>query len=100
MRVQLQAGELPGTTDYILNIYEPKKHQFSIFTDNSGSETSGEYRGGISYINNSLFGYRDQLSITGMGSDGTQSGAIAYSIPITKRELVLEYTTQQVQLKL
>lgn len=100
MRVEMEAGDLPGTTDYNLNVYEPEKHQYSVFVDNAGSETSGEYRGGANYVNNSLFGYRDQLSVTGMGSDGTVSGAVSYSIPITKKgtRLGLNYSASTVEI--
>lgn len=100
MRIELAAGELPGTTDYTLNVYEPEKHQFSVFVDNAGSENSGEYRGGMSYVNKSLFGYRDQLSVTGMGSDGTVSGAFSYSVPINKKgtNLGLHYSLSTVEI--
>uniref|UniRef100_UPI0025E98456 POTRA domain-containing protein n=1 Tax=uncultured Fusobacterium sp. TaxID=159267 RepID=UPI0025E98456 len=50
MRIELRAGELSGTTDYVLTAYEPKRQVGVIFADNSGSETSGEYRLGGSYI--------------------------------------------------
>lgn len=100
MRIEMEAGELPGTTDYILNVYEPEKHQGSVFIDNSGSETSGEFRGGLSYINSSLFGYRDQLSLTAMGSDGTVSGSFGYSVPINKKgtRMQLQYSASTVEI--
>jgi hemolysin activation/secretion protein len=84
MRIEMQAGKTFGTTDYILNIYEPQKHQFMVFADNAGSETTGEYRGGISYGNASVFGVRDALQITGTGTRGTRAGAFGYSFPINK----------------
>lgn len=100
MRIELAAGELPGTTDYILSAYEPKKHSGSIFADNAGSETSGEYRGGVSYINNSLTGHRDQLSLSGVGSDGTTSGAFMYIFPINRRgtKIALQYSIGKVEI--
>lgn len=100
MRIELAAGALPGTTDYILTAYEPKKHTGSIFGDNSGSETSGEYRLGVSYVNSSLFGYRDQLAISAVGSDGTTAGSFMYSFPITKKgtRIGLNYSMSTVEI--
>lgn len=100
MRIELAAGVLPGTTDYILTAYEPKKHSGAIFADNSGSETSGEYRLGANYTNSSLFGYRDQLSISAVGSDGTTAGSFMYSFPITKKgtRIGLNYSMSEVEI--
>ena len=80
MRIELAAGEIPGTTDYVLTAYEPKRYIGTIFADNSGSETSGEYRLGANYVNSSLFGYRDQLVISAVGSEGTAQVRILYRI--------------------
>lgn len=100
LRIELTAGALPGTTDYILTVYEPKKHTGVIFADNSGAETSGEYRLGASYVNSSLFGYRDQFSISAVGSDGTTAGSFAYSFPISKKgtRLGLNYSLSNVEI--
>lgn len=100
VKIQLKAGEKVGTTDYILNVYEPIRHQLSFFSDNSGSKSSGEYRGGISYINNSLFGFRDQLSITGMKSEGSNSAFIMYGFPINKygTKLQLTYSSNSMEI--
>lgn len=100
MRIELTAGVLPGTTDYVLTAYEPKKHVGMVFADNSGSETSGEYRLGANYINSSLFGYRDQLAISAVGSDGTTASSVMYSFPITKKgtRLGLNYSMSTVEI--
>ena len=100
IRIQLKAGEEVGTTDYILTVYEPKRHQYSLFSDNSGSESSGKYRGGISYTNNSLFGFRDQLSITGLKSEGSDSGSIMYTVPVNKfgTKLQLSYSKNTMEI--
>ena len=100
LRIELAAGALPGTTDYVLTAYEPKKHSGGLFADNSGSETSGEYRLGASYINSSLFGYRDQLSISAVGSDGTTAGSFMYSFPINKKgtKIGLSYSMSTVEI--
>ncbi|WP_278537989.1 ShlB/FhaC/HecB family hemolysin secretion/activation protein [Fusobacterium varium] len=100
MRIELAAGEIPGTTDYVLTAYEPKRYIGTIFADNSGSETSGEYRLGANYVNSSLFGYRDQLVISAVGSEGTAAGSFMYSFPITKKgtRFGLNYSKSKVKI--
>ncbi len=84
LKVELKAGEKSGTTDYYITAYEPLAVQTSIFTDNAGSESTGEWRQGLVYSNASLTGNRDYFSITTMRSKGSQSGALSYSTPINK----------------
>lgn len=100
IKVEMQAGKKIKTTDYVLNIYEPKKNQFIIFGDNFGSKSTGEYRIGASYINNSLTNYRDQFSISGIKTKGTESIGIYYSLPVTKRggRLNFQYSTGKIEI--
>lgn len=100
LRIRLQAGDVPGTTDYIITAYEPPREQFSLFADNSGSETSGEWREGLSYSNRSLSGRRDQLTIGSMFSKGTTSGSFSYSVPFTTSgsRLGLSYSANSVKI--
>lgn len=79
LRVVMKAGETYGTTDYVLQVYEPKQHNFNLFSDNAGSYSSGAYRGGIFYNNKSLTGNRDNLNIGTLRSKGTKAGILSYS---------------------
>jgi Hemolysin activation/secretion protein len=85
LQVEIRAGKAPGTSDYIIRAYEPKRHVFSLYTDNAGSDTSGEWRGGFGYTHRSVTGNRDDLFISGLFSEGVISGGINYSMPITKK---------------
>lgn len=100
LRIQLKAGSASGTTDYVITAYEPEREQISLFADNSGSETSGLWRGGISYSNRSLNGKRDQLTVGSMISKGTQSGSISYSTPVTDKgtRLGVHYSANSVKI--
>lgn len=89
LKVELKAGSEKGTTDYYITAYEPIRQQTTFFVDNAGSESTGEWREGIVYNNASLTGNRDALSITTMRSKGSKSGAINYSVPISKHGLKL-----------
>jgi len=84
LRLRLQAGETPGTTDYVLTLEEPKQITLGIFGDNAGSKNSGQYRGGFYVQNRSLFGSRDALYVQGVFSEGTTSGALNYTFPFNR----------------
>lgn len=100
LRIQLKAGAAPGTTDYVITAYEPQREQFSLFTDNAGSETSGLWRHGFSYSNRSVSGKRDQLVLGNMYSEGTDSGCFSYSLPVSTRgtRLGVSYSANSVKM--
>lgn len=101
LQTEIQAGTEPGTTDYYITAYEPKRDVFTVFADNAGSKSSGEWRGGFGYSNRSLTGNRDELSITGMFSEGSTSGAISYYTPISKKgtKFGFSYSANDVKIK-
>lgn len=79
LRIAMQAGEVAGTTDYIIQAYEPKNQSWTIYSDNQGSETSGAWRQGVFYNIRSLSGERDSLNLSYVHSQGTNSLATGYS---------------------
>ena len=81
LRISLQAGSEPGTTDYVISAYEPQNITWTVYSDNAGSDTSGEYRGGLFFTDRSLTGVRDALTLNTMLSDGTKSFGLGYSRP-------------------
>ena len=100
LRISMQAGSEPGTTDYIISAYEPQNITWSIYSDNAGSDTSGEYRGGLFFNDRSLTGVRDALSMNTMLSDGTKSFGLAYSRPMghSGTKLNMQYSTNSVHI--
>ncbi|NLT67751.1 MAG: ShlB/FhaC/HecB family hemolysin secretion/activation protein [Acidobacteria bacterium] len=86
--VQLQAQLAPGTafstTDLRLFMREPSRHSLRTFVDDGGGFSTGEYRGGVTYSNRSLFGYRDDLSLSTVQSDGQHSYSIRYGLPFNR----------------
>lgn len=99
LQLEIKAGKTPGTTDYFITAYEPPQQVFNLFADNSGIENNGKYRGGLGYTNRSLFGLRDELNLFGMGSEGSLSGAVSYTIPVTKKgtRIGLSYSQNRVE---
>lgn len=100
LRVEMEAGKKIKTTDFTLNVYEPKRNQFTIFGDNSGSKSTGELRTGLSYINNSLTKHRDQFLISGIKTKGTESLGLYYSLPVTDKggRVNLQYSTGKIKI--
>jgi hemolysin activation/secretion protein len=83
LKAEIKPGDKFGTTDYILKAEEPRNYQVSLFTDNAGRETVGSNRAGMTLTDASLLGIRDQLSATGVWSEGTRALSASYSIPVT-----------------
>ena len=79
LRIVLKAGTEPGTTDYEITVYEPKRDNWTIFEDNAGSESSGEYRTGLFFNTKSLSGNCDALSLGTVLSEGTKAANVMYS---------------------
>lgn len=79
LRIMMKAGEKPGTTDYEITAYEPKRDTWTIFEDNAGSDSSGQYRTGLFYNTKSLSGSCDALSVGTVISEGTKAANAVYS---------------------
>ncbi len=79
---ELLPGDQLGLTDLSLLLSEPPRQQFQVFTDNLGVPATGTYRIGASYLNRSLLGYRDDLSLLITGADGLLNWSVAYGFPI------------------
>lgn len=99
LRLVLQAGKEPGTTDYVLQAYEPQQFTATVFADNAGNYTSGTYREGVFFNVRSVTGIRDSLSVGGTYSEGTKALSASYSLPIGSRDtrLIFGYSTNRVE---
>ena len=99
LRIMMKAGAEPGTTDYEITAYEPMRDTWTIFEDNAGSDTSGEYRTGLFFNTKSLSGHCDALSLGTVISEGTKAANVMYSRSLgrsgTKMNLV--YSTNAVE---
>lgn len=100
LRISMQAGEAPGTTDYVITSYEPQQHVVTVFADNAGSESTGEYRTGMMYTDRSLTGHRDNLTMSGMMAEGSKSFSASYNRQIhnSGTELNVMYSTNSVEI--
>ncbi|MEW5822028.1 MAG: ShlB/FhaC/HecB family hemolysin secretion/activation protein [Cyanobacteriota bacterium] len=84
LRANIKPGKDFGTSDIYLIANDPQPFHFVPSFDNTGRETIGVLRGGVSFQSDSLLGYRDQFS---MGYSRARSTDIAYSsytLPVGK----------------
>ena len=94
LRIKMQAGTEPDTTDYILYVFEPKVHNVTLYTDNNGYESSGRYRYGLFYNWRSVSGIRDNLRLSYIRTKGSGAYSLGYSLPLGRQglKLDLDYT--------
>lgn len=99
LRLVMQQGEKPGTTDYVIEAYEPKKQNWTVFTDNAGSYSTGAWRGGLFYTDRSLTKVRDGLTVGFIGSEGTKAASLQYSRSVGRSgaKLNFSYSTNGVR---
>lgn len=99
LRIVMKAGAEPGTTDYEITAYEPKRDTWTIFEDNAGSDTSGEYRTGLFFNTKSLSGNCDALSLGTVISEGTKAANVMYSRSLGRSgtKMNLLYSTNAVE---
>ena len=99
LRIMMKAGEKPGTTDYEITAYEPKRDTWTIFEDNAGSDTSGQYRTGLFFNTKSLSGHCDAMSLGTVISEGTKAANAMYSRSLGRSgtKMNLMYSTNAVK---
>ncbi len=84
LSANLKAGEKPGTTDIELSAEEKFPFHIIGVMDNAGRYQTGKLRGGPMLIADSLFGYRDRMSLGSYFSGGAISPFFDYNIPVNK----------------
>ena len=86
VRTVLRPGELPGTTDLVLQVTETRPYTVSLDVDNFGSRFTGPIRVGMSATVGNLFKLGDQFSVriveSNLGQDYFQPSLL---FPITDR---------------
>ena len=99
LRIMMKAGTEPGTTDYEITAYEPKRDTWTLFEDNAGSYTSGEYRTGLFFNTKSLSGNCDAFSLGTVYSQRTRAATAMYSRSLGRSgtKMNLLYSTNAVK---
>jgi hemolysin activation/secretion protein len=92
IRAELKPGQGFGLSDCLLTVEEPQNIQTTLFGDNAGSVNTGQYRYGLTWTDNSLFGNRDCLMVNPLWVEGTWAGSLSYSSPVNKFGTRLGFT--------
>jgi hemolysin activation/secretion protein len=85
VRIKLQAGEKPGTTDCLMLVYEPEDKTGNLFIDTAGNRNTGETRVGMTVSDASLTGNRDALAVTALMTNRSKAAMLGYNFPIGRR---------------
>lgn len=82
LRAELKPGERFAATDLRLMMTEPPRQDLRLTLDNLGSASTGRQRTGIAYLNRSLLGFRDDVSLSVTRATGQYSRAVSYGFPV------------------
>lgn len=80
-RIAMEPGEKFATTDLDVIVEEPERVSVSAFADNAGQKSTGLYRAGAIASIRSLTGYRDNLNLGGVVSEGSNAFFGSFDIP-------------------
>jgi len=89
--VELNGTLLPGqnqlgTTDVNVKVRERLPFRVTALMDNAGRTTIGKYRGGLMLQDDSLFGFRDRLTLGAYANKYSVTPFADYSIPVNKKD--------------
>jgi len=99
LKVVMQPGRAVGSTEYVIQAFEPQQYTTTVFTDNTGNYNSGVYRQGAFFTVKSLNGERDALTVGTIHSKGSDAVTALYNAPIghSGTKLNLSYNTNSVK---
>ena len=100
LQAELRAGAKNGETDCVLHVREPKTWHTTLYTDNAGSESSGQWRAGLLMTNPNVSGGSESIAASANLTEGTRGGSLSYSQPIDTRgtRLSLSYAQNSVHI--
>ena len=75
-----------GTTDINIKTRERLPFHLTALMDNAGRSTIGKYRGGLMLQNDSLFGYRDKMTLGAYANKYSVTPFADYNIPVNKKD--------------
>ena len=88
-KMEIKANEDTNGTSQVVITNEPESStSYSVYTDNLGSKSTGEYRLGLSLVEDNLFGINDQLNLgytnsltSELNEKYSRALSLGYSIP-------------------
>jgi hemolysin activation/secretion protein len=100
VRAELKPGAVFASSDILLALSEPKKHQLSLLLDNYGNNSTGDFQRQLAYSNVSLSGNRDRLDTRILNAEGSTNGSLAYSFfwPGSNIKTLLFYAMSEIEI--
>ena len=102
VRAVLKPGDLPGTSDLVMDVTESRPYTFSFDSDNFGSRFTGPVRFGLSMSYGNIFTLGDQFATRWTRSEyGQDVYSPFYTVPINSygTRMKLSYTFLENELK-
>ena len=102
VRAVLKPGDLPGTSDLVMDVTESRPYTFSFDSDNFGSRYTGPVRFGLSMTYANIFTLGDQFATRWSRSEyGQDAYTPFYTVPINSygTRMKLSYTFLENELK-
>lgn len=82
VRVNFEPGTRYATTHVEEVVSEPNQFSASFWVDNYGQDNTGETRAGAVGVARSVFGYRDNVTLGTVHSEGTKAYFMTYELPV------------------
>ena len=82
VRTALQPGVERGTSDFLVDVTEPRRDDLRLTLDNLGSPATGRTRLTAAYIRHSVFRRQDDFSLSDTEAKGQNSLAADYGMPV------------------
>ena len=82
----LEKGKDVGTTDVNIRTHERLPFHLTALMDNAGRSTIGKYRAGLMLQDDSLFGFRDKLTLGAYANKNSVTPFADYSFPVNKKD--------------
>jgi len=99
VNAKLNPGTKPGESILTVLVEENSPYSFATYVNNYRSPSIGSIGLGIEAIDRNLTGRGDILSLSGTKSEGLESGAISYSIPLNAQGTTFKIRYNQSQSK-
>lgn len=89
IRVDLQAGTIPGTNLLVVEVVESDTFEVTTSLSNSRSPSVGSFRREIAVSEGNLLGLGDAIAVGYVNTDGSNVVTADYTIPVTPRNTTL-----------
>lgn len=88
-KANILPGEVVGSSNFDIETQATSQFDGYLLTDNAGSKYTGKYRLMAGINANSLFGYGDKISLSGLVSNGTDltNARLVYNAPLASNGL-------------